>query len=873
MEELSQLESKFSQLNTLHMFLSFKGYVFTTSMLPQLNISMEDIYFFIGLRLIKLSNDEILFYNADIKKRKKDYKEQVILYRNELFKKKVSARNTNPNLFIQSTIESGKSTLPQKDFFLNSRYESMNKVIEQIKKQEFYKDQIVAEKIFEKVAPSRSECKIDNRLDKILKEQNIHKLYSHQCEAIQLIRQGENVIVSTSTNSGKSLVFQILTIEKCLKDECSTFLYIFPTKALANDQLKSIRKLLHELNLNINADTYDGDTLQDQKSKIRDQSQIIFTNPDMLHCAILPHHEKWKHFLANLKFVVLDECHIYDGTFGGHVMFILKRLNRICAKYNNLQVQCLGFSATINNAANFFEVLTLKKCKSVEQNQPLTNTKHLMMWNPPFVTGRRGSGRLMGISQASELAIFFAKRRIKTLVFTQFRRQCEQLHFEINKKLKENGFLDYCKYFSSYRAGYKFDERRLIESRFKSGDLICVVSTNALELGIDIGGIDVVIHLGFPGFSSYIQQLGRAGRRNQESLSLLVANGDHILDQYWMNHPNEFFELKLSDIIVDYKNPSLQWDHAACAAAELPLSLEEYNDFIKEGNFNHLIEDKSLYYYNRLKYDNIPQLSINIRGNYEDTYKLMDKRSNTLIEEIEEFRAFFTLYPGCIHLHLGSTYLIDYVNHEDKFALMYKTNTEYYTRVDDIVNIDPEKRKDGDMIVFGVVKITCVLFGYSKYDLSTNRMFAKVEKDPVQIERLFNGCWMDIPMQYVQKINSTNDQNIYPALHSVSHAVLKLLYIKLEIKENDMGCECRSEEAERKRPARLIFYSKGQSGSSNAEHLSKQLKQLLLTSKEVLRKCKCDDGCPNCIQSEFCRTRNGALSKNLALRLLDLLFQ
>ena len=848
-QPLQALYRKFQQLNIYHMFLSDKGYIITTSMICKLDITESELHFYQGLELIELKQDEIHFLSLNILKRKRDYKQQVILARNELFVQKCSNSNMDTKLFIEATIQKGDNRVFQTDFMINTVDQSMHKVLEEIKAQKFCKQQILAVKEIKESKAVHGECILHPKVEKMLHSNGIQKLYQHQIDAIESIRKNTCTVVSTRTASGKSLIFQIPTIEMLLDHPDSTFLYLFVTKALSNDQFKNLSEMLLKINHSVPIHTYDGDTPTEDRANIRDTVQILFTNPDMLHCSILPNHSKWRRFLVNLRYIVIDECHVYDGLFGAHFSMIIKRLQRICAFYSTKPL-FLGFSATIGNPQEHFSNLIQLQSNSIDTDASPCYARQLVLWND-----------YNPILQATHLAIFFARRSIKCLVFTLFRHHTEQLLHSINTTLKEQGHGKYSNLFKSYRGGYQANLRRSIESEFKSGSVSCVVSTNALELGIDIGTIDVVLHLGFPGSNSYKQQFGRAGRK-REAMSIMITNADNPIDAYWIKNPTELFNLKSPKLVLNIP-PILQYSHAACASAEIPLSVQDYNNFITEPDdaFSQLlIRDSNLFYYNRNHYTTTPHVQLHIRGELQDIVKVFLKRTNVVLEEIELERAFFTLYPGCVFMHQGLPYLIDTVDIDNKEAYVYKSNVDFYTRIDDIVDIDPYGQDK--------VELTCKLFGYSRYNLRTNGLIEKVEREPQILKRFLNGCWLIIPPHIAQKVNIKDDLLIYSAQHAVNHCILSLLPMNIK---DDIGCECRGENAIRTRPTQLMFYERHFTGHSSK--IRQEFLLLLHQVESLLQKCDCSLGCLNCIHTRKCRTRNGSLDKQGAMHLCTLLIQ
>eukprot|EP00835_Amoeboradix_gromovi_P004173 NODE_310_length_11257_cov_0.344417.p1 type:complete len:878 gc:universal NODE_310_length_11257_cov_0.344417:2153-4786(+) len=868
--KILSLFHKFQQLNVMHAFLSSRGSYVNISMLQKISISSDDLSFFCGLDLLRVKKDQIVLNETGIKKRKRDHKEQIIISRNNEFKSKVACiSNMNVDLFIQSMIDLGNSNMFSSDFFISfSPIDRMIQLISQIKQQEFYTNQIAHVKSSFHKDPVYSDCIINPRLLKTLKHKGINKLYSHQVDAINSIRNNNSTVVSTSTSSGKSIIYQIPTIEMLLNQANSTFLYLFPTKALSNDQLANMKELLNLLELEVVANTYDGDTLQKDRRLIRSSSQIIYTNPDMLHLSILQHHEKWSQFLSNLKYLILDECHVYKGSFGQHLVYIIKRLKRLCAYYNNSNVLFLGFSATIANPLSHFSALISNPATAITIDASPIYPRHLVLWNPPLFN----SARMTGTCQAVELVVFLTRRRIKVLVFTATRHQTEILLIEIHKSFANQGFEKYSSLVKSYRGGYQPGLRREIEMEFKTGKLMCVVCTNALELGVDIGDIDVVIHLSFPGIDSYYQQMGRAGRR-RDSMSILIANGENVLDQYYMNNPSKLYQLKSMPICFS-NHIMLQYIHAACASLEKPLNVNEYRDFISEESSEYkgyLVNDDKEYYYNRKYFSKAPHEYVNVRGEVRnECFKIINMDTSEIIEEMEPTRAMYMLHEEGILMHSGNSYMINLVSYVEKTALVRKVNVDYYTRVDDIVDVDPFSCKNlhTDCIKSGTVVLKCKIYGYSKLQHGTDRLKAKVAISPISWEKKINGCWLDIPTGIIQEINKEDDQLIYSSTHAVNHLIMHILTSTLG-SEGEVRCECRDENAKRPRPGQLMFYESQVAGYS--EILGNKLKGFLKIALKILYDCECENGCINCIHYEKCKSRNGSLSKFGAFRLLEFL--
>ncbi|KAI9615055.1 hypothetical protein KEM48_005794 [Puccinia striiformis f. sp. tritici PST-130] len=588
---------------------------------------------------------------------------------------------------------------------LSSDVPTIETVLEQLKTGSQYHDQIVENG--EHVTPARQACFKDLESSQLSPEicqalqstKGITRLYSHQARAIDLLANGSNVIVTTSTSSGKSLIYQIPMLQALEKQQSSCGLYIFPTKALAQDQKRSLDELIlsygEPLSRLVRVETYDGDTPLDDRAGIRKDAKVIFTNPDMLHASILPNEELWRRFFQNLTFVVVDELHIYAGIFGSHVAMIMRRLRRVCEAVGNSEVRFISCSATTTNPEEHMKsLLGFDSVELVSEDGAPSGAKRHVIWNPPLIDIKDpGQGRVSAIVETSRVLRFLIERRVRTIVFCRIRKTCELLMKQVQEDLVESGRRELKDRVRSYRSGYTAQERRLIESEMFDGQLIGIIATTALELGIDIGGLDAVISLGFPhSLSGLIQQAGRAGRRNKESLAMLILE-QRGLDQHFANHPEELFEAQGTSISLDLRNQRLLLAHLDCAAHEIPVVPDEDSKYfgpnLTDLCAEHLLVDGQGFYHSR---QSNPSQLISIRGlsntgngldGQSDSYSIIDSsdpRHPKILEEIERDRVLFECYEGAIFLHQGISLIVVDLNHPLRTVSVRNASVHYLTQ-------------------------------------------------------------------------------------------------------------------------------------------------------------------------------------------------
>ncbi len=634
--------------------------------------------------------------------------------------------------------------------------DTVAKIIADIKAMDWYTGQIVPDghRVFDPQQPIFGDLSFQlsqNLVNALYNTRGITQLYSHQAEAINNLYEGSNVIVSTSTSSGKSLIYQIPMLHELEQDPNARGMYIFPTKALAQDQKRSMKELLCFMPglENLVVDTFDGDTAMADRHLIRDEGRIIFTNPDMLHITVLPQEDKWRAFLQNLRFVVVDELHVYNGLFGSHVAFIMRRLRRICAAVGNRHVKFVSCSATVANPEEHMRaIFGVGNIKLTDFDGSPSGRKEFLCWNTPFKDPKDpSSGRGDGMAETARLFCQLILRGIRVIAFCRVRKQCEVLITAVRTEATNLERPDVAARIMGYRGGYAPQDRRKIEKEMFDGKLMGIVATNALELGVDIGSLDAVITVGFPyTIANLRQQSGRAGRRNKDSLSILV--GDCFpTDQYYMENPDEIFTKPNCELQVDLQNMLVLEGHIQCAAFEMPIRPDEdklyFGKQLPEIAEERMIKDTLGFYHCNDRFRPQPSKCVAIRDTEDSHFAVIDITNgrNIVLEEVEPSRAFFTIYEGGIFLHQGYTYLVKEFSPEQKYAKVTLVKVDWTTQQRDYTDVDPIETEAIRRIphslsraFYGAIKIHAVVFGFFKVDKKRRILDAvQVDNPPIDI--------------------------------------------------------------------------------------------------------------------------------------------
>ncbi len=588
---------------------------------------------------------------------------------------------------------------------------------------------------------------LDNRLKALLSKSGIEKLFLHQKKAISALWKGKNVVITSGVDSGKSLCYQIPIFQTFLKEQQMRALLLFPTKALTQDQEKKFKDLIFNSTMpKISSGIYDGDTSAARRQKIRKKANLVFTNPDMLHLGILPHHTKWADFFRNLRYIIIDEVHIYRGIFGSQFANVLRRLKRIAAFYHAYP-QFILTSATLSNVKVFSQKLTEEKIEVIAEDSSPHGEKKILIYNPPIIDHQLGI-RKSAWQEIVRFGRFFLEKDLQTLIFTHSRRMVELILKNLRSKAKEKAAI------CGYRSGYLAQQRRQIEKELRAGKLQLVISTNALELGIDIGGLDVVVVNGYPGsISALRQQFGRAGRKGKPSLCILIANSN-LLNQYLVQHPDYIFEKNPEEALIDPDNPFILLQHLKCALYEKPfLNTEKYGDLDKEilDRYLEILQDYDLTYQSDNKFfwkaNSYPAGEMSLRSAGTGDFILKDQEKT--IGFVDENSVYWLAHPNAVYLHLGETYIVHKLNEERKLVEMEKKEIDHYTQSISKAEFDLIKEKDKIIFddgeqYFGQIEVIEQVTGFKKIKFATNEIIG-IEKLELPSKKMVTyGYWFTI---------------------------------------------------------------------------------------------------------------------------------
>jgi len=733
----------------------------------------------------------------------------------------------------------------------------------------------------EHIPPCEANCAeldkpLTSGLQNCLNEHRLLPLYTHQAEAVNDAQRGKNVMVATSSASGKTLCYNIAVLEAILTEKSSRALYLFPTKALAQDQLRGLRELFcPSLFKQDDFDTFDGDTPQVERAEIRKRARVILTNPDMLHIGILPNHQAWSGLLRHLRYVVVDETHTYRGVFGSHVACILRRLRRLCNLYgSNPQFICC--SATIANPGEHAERLVGLPFVVVDNDGSPHGGKDFVFWNPPLIDEAR-SVRRSANSEATSLFTELVSRNIRCLTFARSRRLTELIYTYSRQRLAEaNPVL--AKRIKAYRAGYLPQERRQIEQELFAGEILGVVATTALELGIDIGDLEATVLTGYPGsIASTWQQAGRSGRGRDGSLSFLIAL-DNPLDQYLVRHPDSFFHKSVENTLVNPTNPYILRAHLLCAAWELPLTSDDEKFFGPTSNeeraeleMQGILRERIRKWYLSpvIAY---PAQSISIRSTCGESFALIDASTGSLLETVEASVAFFQIHTGAIYLHQGESYLVTELDLTGRTAYGVPTTATYYTQAKDITDLHivrvTHTKSCGQVKVYlGEVEVTTTVVGFRKKAQFTEEVIGEESLDLPPQHFPTVALWFDLPPEAVARLVK-EQLDFAGGLHAVEHAAIAILPLFALCDRNDIGGVSIPFHPDTGR-AQVFIYDAYPGGIGIAEKGFDIIEELWQATLRAITDCPCQEGCPSCIQSPKCGNNNKPLDKKAAQVLLE----
>ncbi|KAG8079800.1 hypothetical protein GUJ93_ZPchr0007g5786 [Zizania palustris] len=743
---------------------------------------------------------------------------------------------------------------------------------------------------------------LSEAMRRALKSIGISRLYSHQSQAIQSSISGKHVVVATSTSSGKSLCYNIPVLESLCQDLMACALYIFPTKALAQDQLRTLLVMKNALDTDIHVSIYDGDTPREDRMWIRNNAHLLITNPDMLHLSILPCHRQFQRILSNLRYIVIDEAHSYKGAFGCHTALILRRLKRICSNIYGSHPTFIFCTATSANPREHVkELAKLDDVELIQNDGSPCGFKYFLLWNPPLHMTKEGSPKDISVTRRSspivEVSYLFSEmvqHGLRCIAFCKTRKLCE-LVLSYTREILQETAKELVGSICVYRAGYIAEDRRKIEADLFEGKLLGVAATNALELGIDVGHIDATLHLGFPGsIASLWQQAGRSGRRAKQSLAVYVAF-EGPLDQYFMKFPHKLFGKPIEHCQVDSHNQTVLEQHLACAAYEHPLCLQYDEDYFSSSLKSVLMALKDKGYiinnppgpfsssmWSYIGPEKRPSQTVSIRAIEHSKYKVIDKLTNRLLEEIEESKAFFQVYEGAVYMHQGVNYLVEELDLSSRTAFCRKADLKYYTKTRDYTDVNV---LGGDFayLPFSTCKtngvkttaqandcrVTTKWFAFYRVWKSSNKISDSMELNLPPYSFNSQAVWVRIP-QSVKITVEERKLQFRGGSHAASHALLNIVPLHMMCSSSDLGTECANPHETRGIPDRILLYDKHPGGIGIALQVKMLFGELLLAALELVSECNCTSaaGCPNCIQSLTCSEYNEVLDKEAALLIL-----
>lgn len=705
-------------------------------------------------------------------------------------------------------------------------------------------------------------------IKKALEDRGISQLYTHQRQAFDYATKGESFTAVTPTASGKSLCYHLPVLQKILEDSSSRAIYLFPTKALAQDQKTDLNNLIESMGEEILSYTYDGDTAPAIRQKIRKAGHIVMTNPDMLHSGILPHHTKWVSLFENLKYIVIDELHTYKGVFGSHVAHVIRRLKRICEFYGSNPI-FICTSATIKNPKELAEKLTNTNHQLIAESGAPVGKKTFLFYNPPIVHPTFGVRR-SSVLEVRDLATRLYQAGIQTIVFAKSRVRVEMLVTylkELTKKKINNESI------RGYRGGYLPNERRAIEKGLRDGSIQIVVSTNALELGVDIGQLQACIMTGYPGnIASAWQQAGRAGRRQDSALIIYVA-GATALDQYVVNNPMYLLGSSPEEALINPENILILMEHLKCAAFELPFTMtDSYGEFEVQELLAFLEEEGVLIKTSSSWYwmsDRFPAHEISLRSAAQENVVIIDwsiQGSTKVIGEMDTYSAMTLLHEEAIYLHQGIQYQVEKLDWEEKKAFVREVDVDYYTDANLAVELkvlseDKSKTYKNATVSFGDVSLLAIptIFKKIRFNTHENIGSGKIHIPPLEMHT--NSTWLSFDMP-----ENWSEEMLTDALTGAAYAIGSFVPLFIQCDRNDLSVVPQVKSIHNEKPT-LFIYDSYPGGIGLSEKVYDILDAIFEESISHVEGCPCENGCPSCIGAQD-SLQNG---KEKVLKILSLL--
>ena len=714
---------------------------------------------------------------------------------------------------------------------------------------------------------------LDARVIGALKNRGIDRPYIHQSRAIEAALMGRDFVVVTPTASGKTLCYNAPVLDAIMKDEASRALYLFPTKALSSDQVAELYAMIQDTGADIKAYTYDGDTPATARTAIRQAGHVVVTNPDMLHQGILPNHTKWVKLFENLKFVVIDEIHAYRGVFGSNLANVIRRLKRVCDFYG-AHPTFICCSATIRNPRELAEEMTGRPMLLIDENGAPTGERHVVFYNPPVVNRQLGI-RAGVIPQTRDIAADLLRSGVQSIVFGRSRLTVEVLTRYLKDMVRDP--LGNAGRVRGYRGGYLPTQRREIERELRAGRISTVVSTNALELGIDIGQLDACVLCGYPGtIASTWQQAGRAGRRGSVSLLIVVASSSP-LDQYIITHPEYFFMQSPEQALINPNNLYILLNHLKCAAYELPFEdgelfaglpdTPELLDYLKD---EHILRQVAGKYY--WMAEEFPQAGINLRSATDQNFLIVDitnPKKHRVIGEMDRFTVPMLLHKYAIYMHEGTQYQVEELDFDDKKAYIRRVDVGYYTDADLTTSLKvldefdregdgPLSRTRGEVLTSSIVTV----FKKIAFDTHENLGWGPVTLPELEMQT--TACWWVLPEHMEERYEREPMKN---AMVGLAYLLRHIAPMYLMCAPQDIRVVYHVKDTFTGRPT-IYLYDSVPGGIGLSDRVYEMAYRLFDRARELLNRCPCADGCPSCIGATA-----GEGAKQTLVRMLDELLE
>ena len=709
---------------------------------------------------------------------------------------------------------------------------------------------------------------LDPRIIETLQKRGIQKLYTHQSQAVSAALKKKDFVVVTPTASGKTLCYNLPVLNEILKDDSSRALYLFPTKALSSDQVAELYSMIEAIGADIKTFTYDGDTPAAARTAIREAGHVVVTNPDMLHQGILPHHAKWLKLFENLKYVVIDEIHSYKGVFGSNLANVIFRLKRLCKFYGS-DPTFICCSATINNPKELAETMTGREMLLIDKNGSPAGERHVIFYNPPVVNQQLGI-RAGSIGETRRIATDLLRHNVSHIVFARSRLTVEVLVKYLKDVIRDP--LGNAGRVRGYRSGYLPTQRREIERELRNGNVTSVIATNALELGIDIGQLDACVLCGYPGtIASTWQQAGRAGRRGEASLLIVVATSSP-LDQYMVTHPDYFFGQSPEQALINPANIYIRMNHIKCAAYELPFDegevfegsddTDEMLTYLTEENILRKVGQR--YYWTA---EEFPQVGISLRSAVDQNFVIVDisnPKKHRVIGEMDRFTVPMLLHKFAIYLHEGRQYQVEDLDFDDKKAYVREVDVGYYTDADLTTSLkvidEFESVPSGEMTLSrGEVLAASIVTLFKKIKLDTHENLGWGPVTLPELEMQTTACWWAFPETLEERYPKSLLED---AMLGLVHLLRAIVPVYLMCAPQDISIVFQIRSPYNDKPT-VYMYDSLPGGIGLSDKLFDMNRELLMGAKELLESCPCPNGCPSCIGASMEEGAKDTLKKIL----------